>query len=69
MGGSVPIADVPDAPLSTVGVGVPNFDRLLALGAGVRCPSLSSLAGEVAAVEGVPDGVRFSDGHGRCRLN
>jgi hypothetical protein len=61
---SVAVADVPDAPLSTVGVGVPNFDRLHPLGAGVGRPPLSGLASEGAAVAGIPDQVGGFEGHG-----
>ena len=59
-GGSVPIADVPDAPLSTVGVGIAGLDRLLTLGAGVTLPTVA--AG--VAVAGIPDQVGGFEGHG-----
>ena len=62
------VADVPDAPLSTVGVGVAGLDCLHPLGAGVGVPPCLSLASEAAAVAGVPDFVRLVDGHGSSRL-
>ena len=67
-GGSVPIADVPDAPLSTVGVGIAGLDRLLTLGAGVTLPTV---AVQVVAVAGIPDQVGGFEGHGHgsFRLN
>jgi len=61
--GSVAVADVPDAPLSTVGMSVAGFDCLLTLGAGVAGPTLSGLACQGAAIAGIPDQVRFGDGH------
>ena len=68
-GGSVAVADVPHAPAATVGVSVAGLDCLHPLGAGVPCPTLSSLAGEGAAVAGVPDFVRLVDGHGSFRFD
>ena len=62
---SVAVADVPDAPLSAVVVGISDLDRLQALGAGVLIPE-----GEVgASVAVVPDLVCLVDGHGSFRLN
>ena len=59
-GASVTVADVPDAPLSTVGVGIAGLDCLHPLGAGVTLPTVA--AG--VAVAGIPDFVRLVDGHG-----
>ena len=63
------VADVPDAPLSTVGVGVAGLDCLNPLGAGVTLPTVSGLAGEGAAVAGGPDFVCLVDGHGSFRFD
>ena len=64
--GSVPIADVPDAPLSiAVGVAVTNLDCLQALVAGVAVPQ-----GEVGALVAVkPDLICFGQGHGSFRFD
>lgn len=61
---SVAVADIPDPPLSTVGVGIANFDRLLPLGAGIGVPPCLSLASEGATVAGIPDQVGGFEGHG-----
>jgi len=61
-GGSVPVADVPDAPLSTVGMGVAGLDCLHPRGAAIAGPTV---AVEVVAVAGVPDEVGGFEGHGR----
>jgi hypothetical protein len=63
---SVAVGDVPDAPAATLAVVLllADLDGEQALGAGVGCPAFGGLAGEGAAVAGVPDGVRFGDGHG-----
>jgi hypothetical protein len=66
--GSVPVADVPDAPLSTVGVGVSNFDRFHALGAGVGFPCLGDVVAVGAAVASIPDQVGGFEGHGLVRF-
>jgi len=59
---SVAVADVPDSPLSTIGVSVAGLDCLQTLGAGVLTPE-----GEVgASVAVVPDLVRLVDGHLLC---
>lgn len=68
--GSVPIADVPDAPLSpTVGVSVAGLDRLHPLGGSVLRPTLGGLACQGATVAGVPDFVCLIDGHGSFRFD
>jgi hypothetical protein len=60
--GSVAVADVPDAVLSTVGVGVTGFDCLEALLTGIEVPSIH----RGGAVAGIPDQVGGFEGHGVC---
>lgn len=62
---SVAVADLPAAPAATLAVVflLADLDGEQALAAAVGCPALGGVAGEGAAVAGVPDGVRFGEGH------